>query len=149
VVGGHDCHVLVRRGEKGLFVTTYCLASGTVVDHPISGEVALAVLGTPSQSAPRKREYEALIDAVVLGEGGESATHRQAELIKAEGNALFAEKKTQEALRSFDRAVELSPHHLIYRLNRAAALLELGQGQEVRVWWLSRRGGGRLMGARC
>ena len=57
---------------------------------------------------------------------------RRANELRVEGNALFSQKRMEEALQRYEQALELCPDHLVYRLNKAAALLELGQHQEVR-----------------
>lgn len=57
--------------------------------------------------------------------------HARAVSLKAEGNALFSSHRLEEANEKYREAMELWPENIIYRLNRAAALLELGQAEKV------------------
>uniref|UniRef100_A0A1I8IHC9 J domain-containing protein n=2 Tax=Macrostomum lignano TaxID=282301 RepID=A0A1I8IHC9_9PLAT len=50
-----------------------------------------------------------------------------AEKVKAEGNALFAQKKYTDAIRCYDRAIELSSRVASYYGNRAAAYIMLSR----------------------
>jgi tetratricopeptide (TPR) repeat protein len=64
--------------------------------------------------------------------GAEEGARRRAEELRVDGNADFEAKRFVEALEAYDEALRLRPTSLVYRLNRAAALYELGRHAEVR-----------------
>lgn len=56
-----------------------------------------------------------------------SEEEKQAEKLKNEGNELYKKRQFAEAIALYEKAIDLCPDNLLFRLNRAAALLEMGQ----------------------
>lgn len=50
----------------------------------------------------------------------------EAESLKQQGNTLYSQKNFGGAMELYAKAVDLQPKNIVYRLNRAACLLELG-----------------------
>lgn len=53
----------------------------------------------------------------------------QAEVFKAEGNKLLAEKKFADAVEMYTRAIDLDPDNAVYFSNRSAAFLAMGDAR--------------------
>ena len=63
--------------------------------------------------------------------GNSEAAAAAGEAAKEEGNQSYLAGQFKAALGHYSRAVTLAPLHLLYRLNRAAVLLEMGRTPEA------------------
>lgn len=86
-----------------------------------------------------KRFYQACLDHVLhtmssdIDAGMKSSALESAEAEKEQGNRAYLAKprRLEEALKHYARAVSLVPASLVFRLNMAAALLELDRAKEA------------------
>eukprot|EP00455_Lapot_gusevi_P046664 TRINITY_DN617_c0_g2_i1.p1 TRINITY_DN617_c0_g2~~TRINITY_DN617_c0_g2_i1.p1 ORF type:complete len:573 (-),score=284.83 TRINITY_DN617_c0_g2_i1:237-1955(-) len=77
------------------------------------------------QAQPAESKSESKAEAPVSDEEKQkAATHRQAEEEKNKGNALYKQRKFDEAIAHYTRAFDIEPTNSSYLLNRAAAHLE-------------------------
>ncbi|CDJ59561.1 Hsc70/Hsp90-organizing protein, putative, partial [Eimeria maxima] len=52
---------------------------------------------------------------------------KKAEEFKQQGNALYKQRKFEEALQAYDEAIKLDPNELLYLNNKAAVYMEMGE----------------------
>jgi len=119
------------------------LMASTVVSSSVAAATAPKQDQAPpstsaSMSTPARNVfYTALIDLAVrtkkatFAVGLSADTVAAAEKAREEGNTAFLARDLHTALSCYARAVTLSPFNLIYRLNRAACLLELGKSKDA------------------
>lgn len=58
---------------------------------------------------------------------------QQAAEYKAQGNAAFKEKKWEEAIQHFTKAIEYNPNDHVFYSNRSASFLNSGKHQEALI----------------
>lgn len=56
-----------------------------------------------------------------------SEEEKQANDLKDQGNELYKKRRFAEALELYEKAIQLCPDNIVFRLNRAAVLLEMGE----------------------
>lgn len=62
-----------------------------------------------------------------------SASQKEADDFKTQGNALYKKRKFDEAIESYDKAIEKEPNDLTYHNNRCAVLVEKGEENYEKV----------------
>ena len=78
----------------------------------------------PPKSAPMETEPETNLSEE---EKAEKAKKANAIAAKERGNALYKEKKFEEALAAYDEAIALDPNNILFVSNKAAVYIEMGE----------------------
>lgn len=133
---GHGaCTALLRRevsAPEQLTAVLYGTRSATLRAFAVAPPAAASPAVEEASPAWLRALLESTLDeALPEGWDHEGLSAKQAADFKAAGNAAFAERRFGEAQQAYERALALSPHHLIFRLNKAAALLEQDSAEEV------------------